>query len=243
MIANPLTALIDVDMISDIAHKSGALLLIDNTFSSPYVFTPLTHGADIVVNSITKYINGHFDVIGGVIVSNEEIITKVRFLTKILGGCLAPFACWLALRGARTFDLRLEKQNRNAVKVAAALEANPRVSRVYHPSLESHPQHDLATRLFKEDAYGAMMSFNLEDNEEKTNSFIKSLKMVQFASTLGGYRTLVSHPFSSSHKELSPEEKAKSGIHNGTIRLSVGIENPDDIIKDLFDAIDASVDV
>lgn len=240
VIANPMTALADIGMVADLAHAAGCKLLVDNTFSSPYVIRPLEHGADIVINSLTKYINGHFDMIGGAIASTREFIDVVKYRSKIFGGCLAPFACWLALRGARTFDLRLERQNRNAVALARALEENPMVERVFHPSLDSHPQAELARKMFRPDACGAMLSFNLNDDIDRTDRFLGKLKMVGHASTLGGFRTTVAHPASASHKELNPEEKATMFIHQGTIRVSVGMEPIDDIVRDFSDAIEAS---
>lgn len=240
VIANPMTALADVGMAAEIAHKAGCKLLVDNTFSSPFVIRPLEHGADIVVNSLTKYINGHFDMIGGAIASTKDFIDVAKYRSKIFGGCLAPFACWLALRGSRTFDLRLERQNRNAIDLAKVLDANPLVDRVFHPSLPSHPQAELAKKIFRDGAYGAMLSFNLSDDLDQVDRFLSSLKMVGHASTLGGFRTTVAHPASASHKELSAEEKAKMFIHSGTIRVSVGMENIDDIIRDFTDAIKAS---
>lgn len=240
VIANPMTALVDIDVVAAIAHAAKCKLLVDNTFSSPFVFKPLEHGADIVINSLTKYINGHFDMIGGAIASSKEFIDVAKYKSKIFGGCLAPFACWLALRGSRTFDLRLERQNANAIELARALEQNPSVDRVFHPSLPSHPQAALAKKLFRDGAYGAMLSFNLADDVDLVDRFLGNLKMVGHASTLGGFRTTVAHPASASHKELSREEKAKMCIHSGTIRVSVGMEKIDDIIRDFNEAIKAS---
>ena len=220
VIANPLTMLLDVRGAADMAHAAGAKLVIDNTYSSPYVVKPLTLGADVVVHSLTKYINGHFDAIGG---------------------GLAPFVSWLILRGTRSFELRLEKQNRNAIQLAAALEANPLVEKVYHPSLESHPHRELALRLFRPEAYGAMLSFSLPEDPERIDRFMAALKMVGFANTLGGFRTTVAHPATQSHSSLTPEERAALGIHYGTIRVSVGIESPEDIIRDFSEAIQESL--
>lgn len=241
VIANPLTMLLDIPAVAEQAHAIGAKLVIDNTYASPYVIKPLTLGADVVVHSLTKYINGHFDAIGGALISNLEIIERARYQSTLIGGNLAPFVCWLVLRGTRTFDLRLEKQNTNALKLAKALEANPLVDRVYHPSLDSHPHRALARKLFREDAYGAMMSFTLPDDPARVDRFMAALKMVGFANTLGGFRTTVGHPATQSHSSLTPEERAKLGIHFGTIRVSVGTEHPDDIIRDFSEAISSSL--
>ena len=219
----------------------AAKLVIDNTYSSPYVVKPLTLGADVVVHSLTKYINGHFDAIGGAVIADKETIERARFLSTLIGGSLAPFVSWLILRGTRSFELRLEKQNRNAIQLAAALEANPLVEKVYHPSLESHPHRELALRLFRPEAYGAMLSFSLPEDPERIDRFMAALKMVGFANTLGGFRTTVAHPATQSHSSLTPEERAALGIHYGTIRVSVGIESPEDIIRDFSEAIQESL--
>ncbi|WP_347866269.1 aminotransferase class I/II-fold pyridoxal phosphate-dependent enzyme [Bilophila wadsworthia] len=241
VIANPLTMLLDVRGAADMAHAAGAKLVIDNTYSSPYVVKPLTLGADVVVHSLTKYINGHFDAIGGAIIADKETIERARFLSTLIGGSLAPFVSWLILRGTRSFELRLEKQNRNAIQLAAALEANPLVEKVYHPSLESHPHRELALRLFRPEACGAMLSFSLPEDPERIDRFMAALKMVGFANTLGGFRTTVAHPATQSHSSLTPEERAALGIHYGTIRVSVGIESPEDIIRDFSEAIQESL--
>ena len=241
VIANPLTMLLDVRGAADMAHAAGAKLVIDNTYSSPYVVKPLTLGADVVVHSLTKYINGHFDAIGGAVIADKETIERARFLSTLIGGSLAPFVSWLILRGTRSFELRLEKQNRNAIQLAAALEANPLVEKVYHPSLESHPHRELALRLFRPEAYGAMLSFSLPEDPERIDRFMAALKMVGFANTLGGFRTTVAHPATQSHSSLTPEERAALGIHYGTIRVSVGIESPEDIIRDFSEAIQESL--
>ena len=160
---------------------------------------------------------------------------------EFIGGSLAPFVSWLILRGTRSYELRLEKQNRNAIQLAAALEANPLVEKVYHPSLESHPHRELALRLFRPEAYGAMLSFSLPEDSERIDRFMAALKMVGFANTLGGFRTTVAHPATQSHSSLTPEERAALGIHYGTIRVSVGIESPEDIIRDFSEAIQESL--
>lgn len=236
IVANPLTIVVDIDKVVEIAHSHGAKVLVDNTFT-PVIITPLTHGVDMVVHSLTKYINGHFDVTGGAIITSKELIGRAKYFMTLFGSSLGPMEAWLALRGARTLDMRTAKQFENAAKIAEALSKHPKVQAVYHPSLSAHPQHAVASRLFS-GGYGAMLSFAMDNSREKANRFINALKLIQFVPTLGGYKTTLSHPTSTSHKDLSEEIRLQMGIHDGLIRMSVGTENPDDLIADLYQALD-----
>lgn len=236
IVANPLTVVVDIDRVVELAHGCGAKVMVDNTFT-PCIITPLTHGVDLVVHSLTKYINGHFDVTGGAIITSKELIGRAKYFMTLFGSSLGPLDAWLALRGARTLDLRVAKQFDNAAKIAAALATHPKIQAVHHPSLPTHPQHEIAKRLFM-GGYGAMMSFAMDNSREKANQFINDLKIIQFVPTLGGYKTTLSHPTSTSHKDLSEDVRLKMGIHDGLIRMSVGMENPDDLIADLFQALD-----
>ena len=236
IVANPLTVVVDIDRITETAHKHGARVMVDNTFT-PGIITPLTHGVDMVVHSLTKYINGHFDVTGGAIITSRELITRAKYFMTLFGSSLGPMEAWLALRGARTLDLRLAKQFDNAAKLAEALSKHPKIQAVHHPSLPTHPQHELASRMFS-GGYGAMLSFAMDNTWEKANRFIKALRVIQFVPTLGGYKTTLSHPTSTSHKDLSEEVRLQMGIHDGLIRMSVGMENPEDLIADIFQALE-----
>ena len=237
IITNPLTSVVDLELCSEVAHRHGIKVAVDNTFT-PCLITPLTHGADVVIHSLTKYINGHFDVTGGAIISNLELMKRIRRYVTLFGPMLGPMEAWLALRGARTAELRTAKQFSNAAAVAKALEGHQKILRVYHPSLESHPQHELASRLFQ-GGYGAMLSFALEDSREAVNRFVKALKLIQFVPTLGGYKTTITHPASTSHRTVEKSVRLKMGIHDGLIRMSVGMERPEDLISDISQALDA----
>ncbi len=235
-VSNPMIVVVDLEAIADIADRAGALMVVDNTFTTPLVVRPLEWGAHVSINSLTKFINGHSDVAAGSITaSSPDIIKKIYEMQLLLGSPLDPFSSWLIMRGARTMDLRMKKQLENADKLAQALERNPYVRKVNHPSLASHPQHAIAQRLFN--GYGAMMSFLMPDNRDKINEFMHKLEIVHYAMTLGGFRTTLSHPVSSSHAALSPEERESMGITTGLMRVSVGAENADELIADFENAL------
>ena len=236
VVANPLTVVVDIDAVAALAHKHGAKLMVDNTFT-PCIIKPLDHGADMVVHALTKYINGHFDVTAGAVVASSQLMERVKYFVTLFGSSLGPFDAWLGLRGARTLDMRYSKQCENAIKIAKALMEHPKIEAVYHPSLDIHPQHELATRLFT-GGYGAMMSFSMDNSLEKANKFINELKIIQFVPTLGGYKTTLSHPALTSHKDLDESVRESMGIHNGMVRMSVGMENADDLIADIYQALD-----
>jgi cystathionine beta-lyase/cystathionine gamma-synthase len=235
-ISNPMIAVADIDSLADIAHQHGAKLVVDNTFATSLLIAPIDHGADVTINSLTKFANGHSDASAGSITSTNEIIEQAYRLQVLLGTTADPFDAWIVQRGMRTMDLRVRVQMDNATKVAAALQSHPAVSKVYHPSLPEHPQHELATKEFT-NGYGAMLSFEIPEDRDKINAFLRHLNIVHYAMTLGGYRTTLQHPMTSSHYGFPQEELDKIGITFGLIRLSVGMENSDDIIHDLFDAL------
>jgi Cystathionine beta-lyases/cystathionine gamma-synthases len=235
-VSNPMITVVDLDAIASIAHAARAYFVVDNTFMTAFAVRPLEHGADLVVNSLTKFVNGHSDAVAGAVTGSDELIKKVYDLQVLLGSAADAFTSWLVQRGTRTLELRIQKQMDTAAKLAKVLAESPYVLKVHHPSLPGHPQHKLATRLFK-NGYGAMLSFELPDDKEKINAFMRKLNLGHYAMTLGGYRTTISHPVSSSHYDVPEEERRKMGITFGLIRLSVGIENADDLIADFTEAL------
>lgn len=237
-ISNPLLKLADVPRLAEMAHAAGAVLIVDNTFASPYLFRPLRHGADYVVHSATKYLGGHGDVLGGVVVTSAERRTALNELNKLVGGNLGPQEAWLVLRGLKTLPLRLQRQCDNAAQVARWLADHPRVAAVNYPGLATHPQHALAARLLERGAFGAMISFDLRDgSREKVFRFMEALKLVLPATTLGDVYSLALYPAGSSHRALDAETRRRIGIGDGLVRLSIGIEDPNDIIADLDQAL------
>lgn len=240
VLSNPTLRLADVKSIADIAHNVGAVLVIDNTFTTPLAFAPFTAGADYVVNSLTKYINGHNDASGGSVTASKEKIDALFDTALMCGGLFtSPFDAWLIYRGVQTLAVRLEKQMENACKLAAFLEKHQLVDKVYHPSAASYEQRSLADEMFKDDKYTAILSFVASEDMDKVNEFMKRLKYAQYAPTLGGIRTTLSHPVTSSHASMPDADRRKIGITPGMIRVSVGMENIDDLIKDFEQALEA----
>lgn len=235
--ANPTLTLVDIETVAGIAHQHDALLIVDNTFMSPYGQQPLCLGADIIVHSVTKYINGHGDVIGGVIVGKKEFIDQARYvgLKDITGGCMSPFNAWLTLRGIKTLGVRMERHSSNAMKIAQFLDNHPAITRVYYPGLLTHPQYDLYKRQMS--LPGGVISFEISGGFESGRRMINAVNLCLLAVSLGDTETLIQHPASMTHSPVPPEERLKAGITDGLIRLSVGLEDPDDIIEDLQQAI------
>jgi cystathionine gamma-synthase/methionine-gamma-lyase len=230
----------NVPALAELARRYGTHFIVDNTFASPYLFKPLAHGADMVVHSATKYLGGHGDVMAGVVVTSAAHRKTLYELNKLVGATLGPFEAWLALRGLKTLPLRLRKQCDNAHQLAEWLAAHPGIARVNYPGLPGHPQHDLAQRLFGEAGYGGMLSFEIAGADQPAAfRFMERLKLCLPATTLGDIYTLVLHPATTSHRSLSPAERANIGISDGLIRLSTGIEEVDDIIADLEQALEA----
>lgn len=237
-ISNPLLKLADVPRLAEIAHAAGAALIVDNTFASPYLCRPLALGADYVVHSATKYLGGHGDVLGGVVVASAARRAALNEINKLVGANLGPQEAWLVLRGLKTLPLRLQRQCDNAVQIAAWLAGHSRVAGVNYPGLTAHPQHALAARLLERGAFGAMISFDLRDGRQETVfRFMEALKLVLPATTLGDVYSLVLYPAGSSHRALDAEARRRVGIGDGLVRLSVGIEDPADIIADLDQAL------
>jgi cystathionine beta-lyase/cystathionine gamma-synthase len=239
-ISNPLIKVADVPSLAVLAHRYGAQLLVDNTFASPYLFNPIPHGADYAIHSVTKYIGGHGDVTGGVVVTSSENRRKLNELNKLVGGILGPFEAWLALRGCKTLSLRVARQCENAILVAEWLAKHPRVAKVNYPGLPCHPQYPLAREFFGDRGFGGMLSFEIGGVDRAAAfRFMEALDLCLPATTLGDIYTLILHPVTSSHRSLSPEERAQVGIGDGLVRLSIGIEDANDIISDLEQALAA----
>ncbi len=236
-VSNPLIAVPDLQAIAEIAHSHDALLIVDNTFMTGALVQPLKLGADIVVNSLTKFANGHSDAVCGAVTGNADIIKKIYNLQVLLGTQADPFTSWLVCRGIRTLDLRIKKQCKNAAALAAALEKSPYVKKVNHPSLASHAQHEIAEKEFGP-YYGGMLSFEIDEDRDKMNLFLRSMNLAHYAMTLGGYRTTLSYPPLSSHENVPEEERLKMGITNGLMRVSVGIEEEEDIVNDFLNALE-----
>jgi cystathionine gamma-synthase/methionine-gamma-lyase len=237
-ISNPLLKVADLEALADAAHRYDAQFLIDSTFASPYLCRPLEHGADFVIHSATKFIGGHGDVMAGVVVTSAERRRELFELTKMVGGLLGPFEAWLALRGLKTLPLRMRQQCTNALRVAEWLVAHPRIVRVNYPGLAAHPQHELARRLFGGRGFGGVLSFEIGGADQATAfRFMEALELCLPATTLGDVYTLVLHPATSSHRGLSAQERAEVGIGDGLVRLSAGIEEAEDIVADLEQAL------
>jgi cystathionine beta-lyase/cystathionine gamma-synthase len=233
---NPLMNLVDLEAVSTLAHRHNAIAICDNTFLSPYFQRPIEFGVDIVVHSTTKYINGHSDVVGGAaVVNNPELAEKIAFLQNAMGTCAGPQDCFLVLRGIKTLALRMEEHNRNALAVARWLDAHPKVTAVLHPGLESHPQHALALRQML--GYGGTFSFRLKDGQEAAFRLLDSVRLFTLAESLGGVESLIEHPVTMTHASVSPEVLARMGITPDLVRISVGIEDEEDLIADLDSAL------
>lgn len=235
--SNPLLKVADIPTLATLGRRYGALVLVDNTFASPYLVQPLQYGADMVIHSATKYLGGHGDVTGGVVVTSAERAKTLASLMRLVGGVLGPQEAWLILRGIKTLALRQRRQCENAGRVASFLAGERRVSRVIYPGLPGHPQHELAQRLFRDGLGGAMVAFELAAGRAGAVRFLDALRLCIPATTLGDVYTLCLHPATSSHSYLSPQERQAVGIGEGLLRLSVGIENAEDIVADLDQAL------
>jgi cystathionine gamma-synthase/methionine-gamma-lyase len=237
-ISNPLLKVADLPTLAEVAHRHSASLLIDHTFATPYLAQPLKMGTDVVIHSSTKYLGGHGDVLSGIVVTSEALRQEMFEVIKVTGANLGPQEAWLTHRGIKTLALRMRAHCENATAVAKWLEAHPKVTKVNYPGLPSHPQHELAKRLFDDRGYGGMVSFDLADaDQDRVFRFFESLRLCQAGTTLGDVYTLVLYPAHSSHRALSPEERARIGIGDGLVRMSVGIEAVEDILADLEQAL------
>jgi len=236
--SNPLLNITDVEMVADVAKKHELLTAIDNTFATPCFLSPIDYGIDLVVHSTTKYLNGHCDVVGGAVVTaSEELAERVQFLLNAMGTCASPFDCWLVLRGIETLPLRMKQHESNAVAVAEFLSEHPAVQRVYFPGLASHPGHDIARQQMK--GFGGMVSFELKGGTEAAYDFLRNIKLFILAESLGGVTSLVAHPATMTHASMPEEHRKKAGISDGLVRLSIGLENINDIIEDIRQALES----
>lgn len=233
---NPVMILTDLKEISEIAHRAGARVVCDNTFLSPYLQRPLEFGVDIVVHSTTKYLNGHSDGVGGIVVLNdEEDANWIGFVQNSAGAILSPFDSWLVVRGTKTLALRMEQHDKSGRAVAAFLEEHPKVRKVYYPGSASHPQHALARR--QQHGFGGMVAFDV-GSLAAARKVLESVKLCTLAESLGGVETLISHPATMTHASVDEAKRQRLGITDGLVRISVGIEDTDDIIADLDQALD-----
>lgn len=235
---NPTMEVVDIKAISKYAKANNLTFVVDNTFCSPYLYRPLENGADVVVNSATKYINGHGDLIAGTICSNAKFIEKIRSsIYQELGPVPSPFSCYLMLRGLKTISLRMRQHSENAMQVAEWLEKQPQVKRVFYPGLESHPQHALAKSMFEDKGYGGMIAFEINGDITTSKAVMYNTEMIKMAVSLGDLDTLIEVPAVMTHGKIPKEEREKMGIPDTLIRLSIGVEDPKDIIADLERAL------
>jgi cystathionine gamma-synthase len=237
--SNPLLRLTDVRAVAALAHRRGALAVVDNTFLSPALQRPLELGADLVVHSTTKYLNGHSDVVGGAVVSPRgrvALLQRIQSMNNLLGTSQSPHDAFLVLRGLKTLALRMRAHEAGAARVAGFLAAHPQVARVHYPGLPTHPQHALAKA--QQEGFGAMLSFELRDGRPaRVDHVLRTLRWFTLAESLGGVESLVAHPASMTHASMTPEARRRAGITDSVIRLSVGIEDPADLVGDLDRAL------
>ena len=241
VITNPMTKIIDAPAVIDMAHRHGAVAIVDSTYTTPFLFRPLEHGADYVTHSVSKYLSGHGDVLAGSVSCRRKDYDHLLFTAIQIGSTLSPQDCWLAQRGLKTFPLRMARQCASAVEIARFLQAHPLIERVWYAGLSSHPQHEIAKRLFPEGRYGAMLNFDVAgcDSREKVFRFLDALSIILPATSLGDVYSLIVNPARSTHNWLSEDELAAIGIGGGTFRLSVGIEDEEDLREDLGQALAA----
>jgi cystathionine beta-lyase/cystathionine gamma-synthase len=232
---NPTMEITDLAAVARWAHAHGFLTVADNTFATPFLQQPLSLGIDVVVHSATKYLNGHSDMLGGLVVTNNPAVAeRLRFLQKATGAVLSPFDSWLCLRGTKTLAVRMERHCRNAMQVARWLAGHKDVLRVTYPGLQDHPQHELAARQMAD--FGGMVSFDL-GTRDAAAEFLKRLRLCALAESLGGVETIITHPATMTHASIPPEERQKIGVTDGLVRISVGIEDIEDIIADMDQAL------
>jgi len=225
----------DLSAVASLARRRGLLLVVDNTFMSPYFQRPLEHGADIVVHSTTKYLNGHSDGVGGAVILNDQALAdRLKFIQNAAGAVLGPFDCWLVLRGVKTLAVRMACHNENGLAVARYLEKHPRLKKVHYPGLESHPQFALAKRQMS--GSGGMLSFDT-GSLDNARAVLRSVRLCALAESLGGVETLISHPATMTHASVPAEKRKQLGISDGLVRISVGIEDAEDILGDLDQAL------
>jgi len=235
---NPMMRLCDLQAVAEIARRAGALCVVDNTFATPCFQRPLELGADVVLHSTTKYLNGHSDMVGGMLVVNaDELAERIGFIQNASGAVPGPFDCWLALRGTKTLALRMRQHDASGRRIADWLTRHPKVSQVYYPGLPSHPQHDLACRQMS--GFGGMISIEL-GSVERARRLVERTRIFALAESLGGVESLIGHPASMTHASVPPEMRRAMGLTDSLVRLSVGIEDVDDLIADLEQALEAA---
>ncbi len=235
---NPLLKIIDIEKCARIAKEHNLIVVVDNTFSTPYLQKPLELGADIVLHSTTKYINGHADVIGGALVCNSDSLYQdLKFYQNAVGGVPSPMDCFLILRGLKTLSLRMDRHCKNARIIAEFLQSNSKVKKVYYPGLEEHEGHEVAKKQMKD--FGGVISFEIDTDLKGIKRFFSSIKIITLAESLGAVKSLICHPATMTHASVEPETRLKRGITDQLIRLSVGIENVEDLIEDISDALNA----
>lgn len=235
---NPLLRIVDIEAVSEICRNKGILVCVDNTFATPYFQNPLNLGADIVVHSMTKFINGHSDVIGGAVMTNsDDLFEKIKHYQVIVGGTPSPFDSWLVLRGVKTLAVRMEKQENNAKQLAKFLFEHPMVDKVFYPGLPTDPQYRLARKQMT--GFGAVVSFRIQGGKEETSLFFRSLKLIPLAVSLGGVESIASYPYGMSHAAVPETEKQRLGITDNLVRISVGLEHINDLLEDIGQALNA----
>jgi cystathionine beta-lyase/cystathionine gamma-synthase len=238
VLTNPLVRVVDLRAVAQMAHDVGAVVLVDNTFATPYLLKPLEVDADVVVHSTTKFINGHGDVLGGVVAGSGAVMQKVYGFRKMLGAVPGAFDAWLTLRGMRTLALRMQQSCANAARIAAWLDGNPAIERVYYSGLADDPCHAAAARLFPAGTFGSMIAFEVGGvDRQGVFDFVDRLQLISPVTSLGDICSIILHPASSSHRTLTREQCEAQGITEGVLRLSVGIENADDLIADIDQAL------
>lgn len=234
--SNPLLNIVDIAAVTEIAKSAGLISIADNTFLSPYLQRPMEHGVDIVMHSTTKYLNGHSDVVGGCVISKQEAhATRIAEIVNALGLGCSPFDAWLVLRGVKTLGPRMEAHQKNALQIARMLHEHDKVERVYYPGLESHPGHELAKR--QQDGFGGMLSFDIKGGRPEAEAFFAKIKLFQLAESLGGIESLIEYPETMSHASMTPAARKEAGISEKTVRISVGIEDIEDLTQDLLQAL------
>lgn len=232
---NPLLQILDIAAIAEVTHKAGALLAVDNTFASPYLQQPIALGADLVIHSTTKYLGGHSDVVGGAVIGRKELLQPIAFYQNAAGGVPGPFDAYLTLRGMKTLAVRMDRHSANARRLAAWLSEQPQIERVYYPGLPSHPGHDIAKRQMRD--FGGMVSIRLKGGAAAAKRFLPRTKLFSLAESLGGVESLVCHPATMTHASIPADIRIARGVDDGLIRLSVGIEDADDLQEDLRQAL------
>ena len=232
---NPTCRVIELNSLQSLAHTEGIALVVDSTFASPINFRPLEHGVDVVIHSATKYLNGHHDILAGVVCGSEPFIDEVRRKMTVWGQAPDPFACWQLERGLKTLEIRVKRHNENAMRVAEWCTKRPEIAKIHYPGLPNHPDHKVAKSLL--DGFGGMLAIELKGGGPAAVRFIKKLQVFTYAASLGGVDSLVIEPRYSSHEHMTPEERASIGIPDGFLRMSIGIENVEDLIADIEQAL------